>query len=235
MMENTNTHRPIAVISGGTGYIGSAIVEALTTAGWEAVALSRSASEGSYVCDVTDEKAVRAAIATIAARGTIRACIHAAAAPLERLPVHTISAGSFDSAMDTSVRAAFLLAKEAIPLMPKDSAFIGITTQAIEPGAVQPSGAYLPAKYALRGFLRALSAETKNTGVRVYAVAPGFLPGGLNRDLPQQMQDFFASKSGTNAESAQELGALVQKLCIGGAAFPAGSSVAYPSLAVSPL
>ena len=137
--------------------------------------------------------------------------------------------------MDTSVRAAFLLAKEVAGHMQKNAAFIGITTHAIEPGVLQPHGAYIPAKYALRGFLRALSAETKESGIRVYAIAPGFLPGGLNKDIPQSIQDFLAQKSGTDQTSVRDIATLARELCVGDTRFPSGSSIAFPSLTASPL
>ncbi|KKW46325.1 MAG: Glucose 1-dehydrogenase 1 [Parcubacteria group bacterium GW2011_GWB1_57_6] len=230
---------PLAIISGGTGYLGTTIVAELKEAGWSVVSLSKNTSESSaevYTCDVTDEKDVQAVIAKIvAAHGPISACIHAASPSLERLPVLSISAESFDVTMHTNVRAAFLLAKETVKHMPEGSAYIGVTTQAIEPGMLQPSGAYIPAKYALRGFLRVLSAETKQLGIRVFAVSPSFLPGGLNDDLPQNVQDFLANKSGTDKQSTREIATLIKKLCLHEGGFLSGSSIAFPSLASSPL
>lgn len=235
--QHTQT-KPLAVISGGTGYLGTAIAAELKNAGWNVISLSRGASVTAdvYICDVTNEKQVHEAMTDIVKKyGPIAALIHAASPSLERIPILSVSTASFDAALDTNVRAAFLLAREAIPHMRKNAAFIGITTHAIEPGPLQPHGAYIPAKYALRGFLRALATETGESGIRVYAIAPGFLPGGLNKDIPQPVQDFLANKSGTNRESHQELAILVRKLCRGDERFQSGSSIAFPSLVVSPL
>ncbi len=238
-MDANKRNNPLAILSGGTGYIGAAVVAELKDAGWNVVVLSRDVSKSSaevYPCDVTDEKDVHEAIAKIiAVHGPISACIHMASPSLERKPILSISTEAFDAAMNTGAKAAFLLAKETIKHMSKNSVFIGITTQAIEPGILQPSGAYVPAKYALRGFLRVLSAEAKQAGIRVYAVSPGFLPGGLNNDLPKNVQDFLASKSGTNQQSSKEIAALIKKLCINETEFPSGSSIAFPSLIANPL
>lgn len=231
--------KPLAVVSGGTGYLGTAIVAELKNAGWRVASLSKSISKSNdevYKCDVTNEEEVRVALAEIrAAHGPIAACVHAASSSLERVPMLSLSTASFDTAMDTSARAAFLLAKEAVGHMQKNAAFIGITTQAIEPGTHQPSGAYIPAKYALRGFLRVLASETKQEGIRVYAVSPNFLPGGLNNDLPQPVQDFLARKSGTDSESPKRIATLIRKLCVGETEFPPGSSITFPSLVAGPL
>jgi NAD(P)-dependent dehydrogenase (short-subunit alcohol dehydrogenase family) len=231
--------KPLAIISGGTGYLGAAIVTELESTGWRTISLARSVTEDTdsvYQCDVTNEKDVHTVIAQIIAdHGPVTACIHSASPMLERVPILSVSAESFDVAMDTGARAAFLLAKELSGHMSKDAAFIGITTQTIEPGTPQPSGAYIPAKYALRGFLRVLTSETKQEGIRVYAVSPHFLPGGLNSDLPQPVQDFLAHKSGTDSESPKEIATLIRKLCVGETEFLPGSSITFPSLTASPL
>lgn len=231
--------KPLAIISGGTGYLGTAIAGELKHAGWKVAMLSKSAPRSNgevYKCDVSNEEDVRAVLSEIrAAHGLIAACIHAASPPLERKPILSVSTASFDAALNTSVRAAFLLAREMAEHMADNAAFIGITTHAIEPGTLQPHGAYIPAKYALRGFLRALSAETKESGIRVYAIAPGFLPGGLNKDMPQPIQDFLAQKSGTSQTSVRDIAILARELCVGDTRFPSGSSIAFPSLGASPL
>ncbi len=237
---NTGNHsKSLAVVSGGTGYLGTAIATELKNAGWRVVSLSKSASKSNdevYTCDIANEKDVREAIASITKiHGPLSACIHAASPPLERIPILSVPTASFDAALNTNARAAFLLAREMAEHMAENAVFIGITTHAIEPGTLQPHGAYIPAKYALRGFLRALSAETKKSGIRVYAVAPGFLPGGLNKGIPKTIQDFFARKSGTDSESPKEIATLIRRLCVGDTKFPPGSSIAFPSLVASPL
>lgn len=229
-----DTQKSLAIVSGGGGYIGGAISSELRGHGWEVAALSRHAAPGVYTCDATDEKAVQATIAAIVkAHGPIGACIHAAALPLERVGLLATATESFDAHMNTAARAAFLLAKACVPNMAQGAAFIGITSQAIEAGVVQPSGAYVPAKYALRGLLRVLASEVKEKGIRVYAVTPGFLPGGLNSDIPEPVRNFIASKSGTDAHSTKALSELVRKLCTNEMEAPSGSSVAFPSLEIS--
>jgi NAD(P)-dependent dehydrogenase (short-subunit alcohol dehydrogenase family) len=228
--------KPLAVISGGTGYIGAAVTQELTASGWEVAVLSRRANPGLYECDVTDEQAVRETIAAIVQKfGKIDACIHAATVPLKRVGLLSVSPTEFELDIHTAARGALLLAKECMPHMEHGATFIGITSQAIEPGLVQPLGTYLPAKYALRGMLRVLASETREAGICVYAVAPSFLPGGLNSDLPEKVQNFIALKSGTNADSPKELGELIRKLCMHEVDIPSGSSIAFPSLSVSPL
>ncbi|MFA5942633.1 MAG: SDR family oxidoreductase [Candidatus Paceibacterota bacterium] len=233
----TEQQKSIAIVTGGSGYLGSAIVANLTRRGWRVVTLSRTAIPGSIVCDITDPRAVHAAIDTIikTEKGTLRACIHAAAAPLERKEIMSISFKSFATTVDTTLTGAFLFATEAVPHMVPGSVFIGITTQAIEPNVSYASlGAYVIAKQALRSLLRLLSIELVPKHIRVYAVAPGFLPGGLNRDMPQAVLDLLASKQDVNA-SLEHAAKLIADLCSEPEQYPGGFSIAMPSQTATPL
>lgn len=226
--------KPLAVISGGRGYVGGAIRMALEKKSWNVVSLgTRVRDDGrTFACDVTNEQQVHDVIKKITERyGDIFACIHAAAAPVVNKPLLETDAGSFDVPIMVAVHGAFLLAKEVVPHMKADSAFIGITSKLIEPvAALPPTGSYVTAKYALRGFLRSLAAEVSAKGVRVYAVAPGFLPGGLNDGVSPAMIDFLATRSGIGTATVEEVAALVQKLCTEKDAYPPGSSISLPPL-----
>lgn len=205
----------LALITGGRGYIGSAIALRFAQRGYVPVALSRALG-----IDVTDEGSLEDAVArAVSEHGPIYACVHAAAAPLERKPLLTVDPRSFDAALATAARGAYLLARAARPHLAPTAAFIGITTEAIESGEpAAGSGAYIAAKYALRGVLRSLAAELP----RVYAVAPGFLPGGLNSDIPQAAREMLARKY--NSPTPEDIAALIVELCEG-SPIPSGMSV----------
>ncbi|OGM05533.1 hypothetical protein A2124_00590 [Candidatus Woesebacteria bacterium GWB1_37_5] len=147
----------------------------------------------------------------------------------------SISPESFAATVDTTLTGAFLLATEAVPYMTSGSVFIGITTQAIEPGASHSLlGAYVVAKQALRSLLRLLSIELRPKGIRVYAVAPGFLPGGLNRDMPHAVLDLLKSKQDAEA-SPEYVAKLIGDICSEPEQYPGGFSIAVPSKVATPL
>lgn len=205
----------LALITGGSGYIGGAIAARFAQRGYEPVSLSRKSGG-----DITDESYVQKAVADAVAKyGPVHACVHAAAVPLERKPLLTIDPASFDKEIAVAAKGAYLLARVALPHMAPDAAFVGITSEAIEPGEPAAAmGAYMPAKYALRGVLRSITAQWP----RVYAVAPGFLPGGLNNDLPQAVREMFAKKY--DSPAPEDIAALIVELCEG-SDIPPGSSV----------
>ncbi len=232
-----NDKQPLAIITGGTGYLGSAIVDELRKSGWRVMSLARSVAKeetDAYECDITKADDVGRTIGKIIEQyGEIAACIHAASPALERKPILSLTADSFDESIQTAVNGAFLLAKAAMPHMREGAAFIGITSQAIEPGTSAPMGAYVPAKYALQGFLRVLAHESSH--IRVYAVAPGFMPGGLNRDVPEKVVAFLGSKKDSGFCTPEDVASVVARLCNEKAAYPSGSLISVPSNRVDQL
>jgi beta-ketoacyl ACP reductase len=232
-------NKRLAIISGGTGYLGSAVALELIRNNWHVVSLARN-SAGDYEvleCDITDGASVQRAVEQITQKhGPIHACIHTAAAPLTRKPALSLSEEEFRADIETSVYGAFFLYKHAVKHIPHGGVFVGITTAGIEAKPpVANMGAYIPAKSALRGLLRTLSQELLDQGIRVNAVAPDFLPGGLNSDLPKAVLDFIDKKSNPEGETLLKVVQTIRKLCIEPSAFASGTSIRLPAGDVSPL
>ena len=220
----------LVLITGGSGYLGAAVAARFAACGYTPVSLSRASG-----CDITDAVSVAAAVeAAVAAHGPIFACVHAAAAPLDRSTILNTTQELLDANVDVALRGAWFLAKAATPHMGEGSVFVGVTTEALEPGeASSKLGSYLCAKYALRGFLRALFEEVERKGIRVYAAAPGYLAGGLNRDLPAAVLSMLAVKY--EAASVEDTATAIVELCVDATKYPSGSSVLVPSGKWSPL
>jgi NAD(P)-dependent dehydrogenase (short-subunit alcohol dehydrogenase family) len=70
--------------------------------------------------------------------------------------------------------------------------------------------------------------------VRVYAVAPGFLPGGLNKGLPDAIIKFLGKKSGAGDSTPEDVADVVLKICTEPAFYASGSSISIPG-GISPL
>jgi len=220
----------LAIIAGGTGFIGREIASMLRMANWRVVTLSRrGGGEHDVACDITDENAVREAVRSIEGTyGTIDACIHSVAVKVDPKD---------SSRMQTSVAllGARNLAAAALPHMTEGAAFIAITSKLIEPGMnSMPTGDYLPSKIALREYLREL-ARSAAGNIRVYAVAPGFIAGGLNEGVPQKILEMFAKKTGAGMATVSDVAKLVTTLCNDRDAFPPSSSITVPEEEVSAL
>lgn len=147
--------------------------------------------------DLVNEKAVKEYAETVKNKfGSIFAIIHAASAPIIRKKVLDQTSVEFTKQFEVNVIGAFNLFKFFSQFTEAGGAFIGILSSDILANTNHVlGGAYIPAKYGLRGLLRVLSEELTGQGIRVYGVSPAFMPGGLNRDIPKLVRDFIVKKS----------------------------------------
>lgn len=158
---------PVAVVTGGSGGIGRAVLNELRARRWDVVSLSRR--EG---CDVSDEGQVKEAFGRI---NRLDALINCAAILIKR-PFADLSAGEWDLQLGAGLRGAFLCSREAFRLMSNGggsivmvSSLSGVTGAAKFPGMA----AYVAAKSGLAGLTEALAVEGRPHGIRVNAVSPG--------------------------------------------------------------
>jgi len=212
-MKNSE-HKKIAVISGGTGYLGRVVAKELSKQGMIIAILSRDKSKeeaqsilkslsGSshkiYNCDLSDESMVQKTIDSIEKEmGKIFVCIHTAGIkPLRKTLLNTTSK-ELEEALQTHVIGGFnflsICAKKLRDS--KEGVIVGVTTAGVViPEAVRSLGGYIPAKYALQGILIMLREELKDSKVRVYSVAPGFMEGGMNSDIPKAFIEMIRMKN----------------------------------------
>jgi len=212
-MKQIEQEKKVVVLSGGTGYLGNAISTKLAQNDFIVVAIgmelpdtgaNKNVNVLTRIADVSDPDAVKEIAREVQEKfGVIFAAIHAASAPLSRRPVLSLSDEEFKLQFLVNVFGAFNFFKSFCAILKEEGAAIGITSSVIFPGDKFPkSGSYTAAKYGLQGLLNSLSAEEL---FRIYSVAPSFMPGGLNDDLPAAFRDIIVNKSGlehiTNAEA----------------------------------
>ena len=158
--------KPNAVVTGGSGGIGSAIVGELRRRGFEVTSLSRR--EG---CDVSDEQQVRRAFSRLEELDVLVNC----AAVLVKRPLVELSAGDWDEQLGAGLRGAFLCSREAFRLMgTKGGSIVMVSSLSGVAGAEKFAGmaAYVAAKSGLAGLTEALAVEGRPIGIRVNDVSP---------------------------------------------------------------
>jgi len=159
--------KPNAVVTGGSGGIGNAIVGELRRRGFEVTSLSRR--EG---CDVSDEQQVRRAFSRLQKLNVLVNC----AAVLVKRPLVELSAADWDEQLGAGLRGAFLCSREAFRLMGnKGGSIVMVSSLSGVAGAEKFPGmaAYVAAKSGLAGLTEALAVEGRAIGIRVNAVSPG--------------------------------------------------------------
>lgn len=159
-------NEPLAVVTGGTGGIGSAVISELRARGWKTVSLSRR--EG---VDVSDEAAVKKAFTRLE---RVDALVHCAAV-LVKARVRELSGADWDVQVNSTLRGAFLCAREAFLRMRPGGSIVLVSSLSGVQGAEKFSGmaAYVAAKSGLAGLNEALAVEGRPLGIRVNAVSPG--------------------------------------------------------------
>ena len=199
----------VALVTGSAGYVGSAVAKRLAGEGLR-IALLYHAVEpdiaslpgtghAAYQVDLTKEDEVQAAVdATEHSIGPVSVLVHTAGKAPVRGALTDATLASVREEFETNAAGSFLILREVAKRMKerKDGLIIGITSIAAENSAAGKGlGAYVPAKAALRSMLGLLKAELATSGVRVEEVAPGFMPDGMNADLPAAFKEMGKARN----------------------------------------
>ncbi len=183
-MENSGR---VVVITGAAGGIGKALLDAfhrdgdtiaaVDLAGTNVVELANAlgAQHAGFHCDVSSETEIVALFAKIEARfGKIDALVNnAALGPTMAATVDT-DVTSFRKALSINLLGPFVLAREAAKRMTGGGVIVNIASLAGVLGNPKRN-AYAASKAGLISVTRSLACEWAGRGIRVAAVAPGYV------------------------------------------------------------
>ncbi|HXT90031.1 MAG TPA: SDR family oxidoreductase [Trebonia sp.] len=188
MTTESTTGTRVALVTGGTGGIGSSVVERLAQDGFavavhyagnperaETLAAKVRAAGGQAITvggDVADEVAMAAAFDAIEAEfGGIDVVVNTAGIMLLS-PIATLDLADLDRMHRTNIRGTFVLAQLAANRLRAGGALINFSTSVTR--AQFPNyGAYVASKAAVEGMTMILARELRGKDITVNAVAPG--------------------------------------------------------------
>jgi uncharacterized protein len=210
------------VITGATGALGSALVQALVAARAVIIAVDRDAAglaamqdllskKGAefhpIVCDLLDPAQVQEMFRQIDSLGPVDIWINNAG---------TTSVGSFldepqsvwDRVFEVNFSAAVRLTREALGRMQKQGRGCIVNLASVA-GSVPAAWmtAYTASKHALVGFTRALQEELRqqNSSVKLILVCPGFFESGLIQTQEASFPEWLRPVLGTPDAVAKEI------------------------------
>jgi 3-oxoacyl-[acyl-carrier protein] reductase len=241
-VATTGTTRGIhvqAIVTGGRGGIGRAIVERLVAGGYHVVAADitpvaeADAAAGDVVhvvTDLTDESAVSAMVRDACADG-LHVLVNCAGISPKREgaapQVPDIDLAEWDRVFSVNVRSCFLTIREAWPhLVDHGNASVVNVVSAVAKlaasgppgtsyGLTHPAGAhYCASKAALANLTLSVSRGLAARGIRCNGVAPGYINSGMrNATSPEVEQTVIRQlplgRPGTSLEVANVVDFLV--------------------------
>ena len=181
--DETGTGRPVAVVTGGAGAIGGAIVAELS-AGHTVISLDQAADPP---VDLECADQVRAAAAEVLRQhGRCDVLVHAAAA-FDRADLATLDLATWRRVQSVNVEAALLLAQAFVPGMAarRFGRIIFVVSDTVWSPPAPDMLAYVTSKGALIALARALAMGHGADGIAVTCVAPGLTDTPTaRRDMP---------------------------------------------------
>ena len=189
---------PTSLVSGGSRGLGLAVVERLLARGDSVATFSRSGSESLAALaakhpgrllieslDAADASALRGFVERAAAAfGSIDHCIANAAIAHEGVLATTADA-EIDSMLAVNLRGSIVLVREAVRqmLVKAEQPSVTLVSSIVASHGSPGLAVYAATKAGLEGFARSLARELGPRGIRVNAVAPGFLETDLSASL----------------------------------------------------
>ena len=192
-----------ALVTGGAYGIGFAIAEALAGAGAriafncrsqknldQALADYKAKGIDGYICDVTDEEAVKQLVEQIHQDlGQIDILVNNAGI-IKRIPMHEMKREEFQQVIDIDLVGPFICAKAVIPEMMErqEGKIINICSMMSELGRETVS-AYAAAKGGLKMLTRNICSEYGGYNIQCNAIGPGYIATPQTAPLRERQAD----------------------------------------------
>ena len=195
----------VTLITGATGYLGRAMAKGFAEAG---ARLFLSGRNEETLASVAKDLGARAIVADLEEAGAASRVVNQVLEEAGRIDTLIINAGTLADGLvagltdeelsrvyEVNLLAGFRMLRTALKpmILNRSGNVIAVSSTAAQrPGVGQ--AAYASSKAALESFVRITARETATRGIRINAVAPGLLEGGLStRILDDHMDQARAS------------------------------------------
>lgn len=205
-----NLEGKVALVTGAAYGIGLAIAKALAGAGAKIVfncsrqetvdrgiAAYREAGIDArgYLCDVTDENAVREMVADIEKNvGTIDILVNNAGITKDGLMMR-MTEQQWDAVIAVNLKSAFNFIHATVPVMMRQrgGSIINMASVVGVHGNAGQSN-YAASKAGLIALAKSIAQEVGSRGIRANAIAPGFIETAMTAALPDEVREEWKKK-----------------------------------------
>lgn len=209
---------PAIIVTGAAGGIGSAVAARLADRGQPLVLLDRvpaavppRATGLALVCDIADPASVARAFARVRAEvGAVGAIVNVAGRNLTAR-IEEMQLDDWSAMIDVNVGGMLAVTELALPLM-NGVADASIVNTASVAGYMASADhpAYVATKAGVEGLTKALARALAPRGIRVHAVAPGWVDAGFTHAAAATMDRTQAEALMERAAAQHLLGRIAQ-------------------------
>ncbi|TDV56423.1 SDR family NAD(P)-dependent oxidoreductase [Actinophytocola oryzae] len=175
----------VVIVTGGAQGLGLAYATRLAAAGAvvsvvDVAAAPEALAPGAHRADVTDEAQVGAAVAAVLAEhGRVDGLVNnAGGALLPSAPFESFSRAEWTRVLDVNLTGQWVCAAAVVPHMRAAGygKIVNVSSTTVSRGGPPGLAPYIAAKAGVVGLTRALARELGPDGIRVNAIAPGYIP-----------------------------------------------------------
>ena len=196
----------VALVTGGTGHIGTAIIQALAGAGCKTIAtfqfpghkidtwLTARTQEGVNIvtaeADVADTQQVKAALAEIESKaGPIDILVNGAGITRDNT-LRKMTADQWNAVIAVNLNSVFNVTQPLIQGMTERGygRIINISSINGQKGQIGQAN-YSAAKAGMHGFTKAVAQEVARKGVTVNTISPGYIDSPMINAVPDEIRE----------------------------------------------
>lgn len=210
----------IAVVTGASGGIGAAIAKLIHAksegqltlclhynGNMEAAKAVSAEIPGSFIvkADLSTAEGRKSLIEAVLAKGNPFCLINNAGIDKPHEPALMVTEEGFDKLINTNLKAPLFLMRDFAKEMARNESGVVVNISSIlAQKAVIGSAVYGATKAALEALTRQFASELGPKGVRVVAVAPGFIETAMTKDIPAEQRADIAKDVALGSFGAPE-------------------------------